>query len=75
MQRKGNILPNKCVFKTIFLFIQHIAKWISNLYIIYIYIYIYIIYIIDIYIHIYIYIYIYIKYMKTRYMSISSDEI
>ena len=65
MQRKGNILPNKCVFKTIFLFIQHIAKWISNSYNIYIYIFIYIIYII----------YIYIKYMKTRYMSISSDEI
>ena len=55
MQRKGNILPNKCVFKTIFLFIQHIAKWISNLYIIYIYIFIYILYILYIYIYIYIY--------------------
>ena len=51
MQRKGNILPNKCVFKTIFLFIQHIAKWISNSYNIYIYIYIYIYYIYYIYIY------------------------
>ena len=55
------------VFKTIltnFLFIQHIVKWLSNLYLyIYIDIYIYIKIFYEVYIFIYIYIYIYLIYI------------